>query len=1082
MRMKLPTLAFCLLVFMSSVLFAQSTTATIVGTITDPSSAAVPGARVTATNTGTSVARSVQSNGEGEYRIEFLPVGEYVVEVSASGFKKIVQKNIVLQVDQVARVDVSLAIGRTAESVEITAAPPLVNTSNVELGRTVENAEIVDLPIVNRNVYTLLTLTPGVQRNDNSIVLGYPEQRTLINGGVDGGAGSVNYYLDGGTNMTSLRNTGNVLPNPDAIEEFRVETNNYNAEYGRFASGVVNVLTKSGTNEFRGSVFEFVQNTILDANTWGNQFGTPPLHRNRFGATVGGPIQTNKTFFFGSYAGLRQVTSTFLNGAIVPTALERQGDFSQSAVKPIDPTTGKAFLNNKIPIGRQDIVAMNIINNMIPAANVGNNQWQGFLRSPYNTDEFLGKVDHVFSDSHRVTLSYYETSGTNIAQAGTGNLPWSSQQFNWRQHEANISDTWVINPSQVNQAWLTYSRNFGGRLNVPQTSLAALGSSFTPQGTPSLPQITVTGFFNLTQAISGPVAGTNFYGARDTFSWTHGRHSFKFGAELSLDKDIQQTLLNNYGVFTFNGVVSKNALADFELGLPSSLSQDAPVTGYTNSWYTAFFVQDDFRIHPRLTLNLGVRWDVQTPPTDPQNKESTFVPGVQSVVNPAAPIGLLFPGDPGVTRGIIPVAWKHVSPRVGFAWDPLGNGKTAIRAGFGVFYGSLSGNEWNTTSNFEPFAIRLTFTNPNSATNKGAGATLTNPYKGLAGGDPFPYNGKFVNGGSIFGPSPNFTWPYTYQINFSVQQQLTNNLSVNVAYVGSLSHNLPFAVDENYPVSTGATASNIQARRPDAAFGQILGLQSNQTASYNALQITAVQRMSRHLSFNAFYVFGKAFDSAQLDNNTAQGGVQNFANISEDRGRADIDMRHQAVVSMIWQPDYYTGGNGILRNVLNGWSISPILNVHTGLPFTVLNGADANFDGNSTDRAQIVADPGSGVCPNGAVVGAATCWFNTSAVVRNAPVNGKPVDGNSPRNFLEGPGFKELDLAIFRSFKLRERLTLQLRGEAMNVCNFANLNNPNATAPAAIPTAAQQNTLGTFGTISSAAPTRALQLGMRLTF
>jgi hypothetical protein len=240
--------------------------------------------------------------------------------------------------------------------------------------------------------------------------------------------------------------------------------------------------------------------------------------------------------------------------------------------------------------------------------------------------------------------------------------------------------------------------------------------------------------------------------------------------------------------------------------------------------------------------------------------------------------------------------------------------------------------------------------------------------------------------------------------------------------------------------------------------------------------------MSRHLSFNAFYVFSKAFDSVQLDNNTAQGGVQNFANMGEDRGRADIDMRHQAVVSMIWQPDYYTGGSGILRNILNGWSISPILNVHTGLPFTVLNGADANFDGNNTDRAQIVADPGSGTCPNGAVVGAATCWFNTTAVVRNAPANGKPVDGNSPRNFLEGPGFKELDLAIFRNFKLRERLTLQLRGEAMNVCNFANLNNPNATAPAAIPTAAQQNTLGTFGTISSAAPTRALQLGMRLTF
>src|SRR5215510_4963663 len=693
-RMKLrPFVWFCLVVLIPWALLAQVTTGTIVGTVPDPSGAAVPRANVAATNIGTGLSRSVECNGEGEYRIELLPVGQYYVEVNAPGFRKVVQKNIALQVNQTARVDVSLPVGETSERVEITTAPPLVNTSDVELGRTVENVEIVDLPIVNRNVYTLLDLTPGVQRNDNSIVLGYPEQRTLINGGVDGGAGSVNYYLDGGTNMTSLRNTGNILPNPDAIQDFRVQTNNYNAEYGRFANGVINVLTKSGSNEFHGSLFEFVQNTILNANDWGNTVtDTPPLHRNRFGGTIGGPIAKNKTFFFGSYAGLRQVTSTFLNGAIVPTALERNGDFSQSVTATgakvfiKDPTkTGTCnattqtacFSNNGqvnvIPPGRLDGVAMNIIKNFIPTANLPGNKWQGFIPSPYNTDEFLAKVDHKFSDSNTTTLSYFETSGTNTVRAGNGNLPWSQQQFEWRQHDANVSDTWVISPSKINQAWLTYTRNFGGRLNVPQTSLADLGSLFTPQGTRSLPQLTVTGFFNLTQAIAGPVAGTNFYALRDTFSYTRGRHAFKFGGELSLDKDIQQALLNNYGVFTFNGVVTQNALADFLVGLPSSLSQDAPSFGFTNTWYTALFAQDDFRIHPRLTFNLGVRWDVQTPPTDPQNKESTYVPGAHSTVNPAAPTGILFPADPGITRGIIPIAWNHVSPRVGFAWDPFGD-------------------------------------------------------------------------------------------------------------------------------------------------------------------------------------------------------------------------------------------------------------------------------------------------------------------------------------------------------------------------------------------------------------------------
>src|SRR5262249_20261973 len=661
-----------------------------------------------------------------------------------------------------------LQLGQVTETVQVTSEIPLVNTSNPEIGRTIDTHEIINLPIVNRNAYTLLDLVPGVQRNDNSIVLGYPEQRTLINGGIDAGAGSVNYYLDGGINMTGIRNTGNILPNPDAIQEFRVQTNNYSADYGRFQNGVVNTLTKSGTNNIHGSLFEFVRNTVFNANNWGNTGATPPLHRNQFGGTIGGPIIKNKTFFFGSYAGLRQITNTFFNGAIVPTDLERVGDFSQSATKPVNPATGLAFPGNKLT--QMDPVAVNIINNFVPRANVAGNKWQGFAPNPYNTDEFLAKVDHNLTESRRLTLSYFETSGDNQVVPGTNantqtaqnQLPWSIQQFACRQHNANVSGTWSLNSNMVNQVWLNYTRNFGGRTNVPPTSLTALGSSAIIQGTPSLPQIGVTGFFNLTQAIAGPVTGTNFYSVRDVFSYTHGRHAFRFGGELSLDKDIQQALLNNYAVFGCNGTASKNALADFELGIQSSVTQDAPSFGFTITWYTACFAQDDFRIFPRLTLNLGVRWDIQTPPTDPQNKESTFIQGVQSTVRPTAPAGILFPGDPGITRGIVPIRWNHVSPRVGFAFDPNGNGKTSIRGAAGIFYGSVSGNEWNTTSNFEPFAIRLNFANSNINKN-GSGATLSNPYRNFPGGPPFPYNGGFVSGGSIFGPSTNFRWPYTYQ-------------------------------------------------------------------------------------------------------------------------------------------------------------------------------------------------------------------------------------------------------------------------------------------------------------------------------
>lgn len=1132
---------------------AQLTTTAIYGRVTDATGAAMMGAQVSATNKDTNLSRTTVTNGQGEYRIELLPAGSYELQIRAPGFKTTVQSGIVLQVSVDARVDVTMDLGEMSQTVKVSSEIPLVNTANAEIGRTVENAEITNLPIVNRDVYTLLTLTPGVQQsNSGQIILGYPEQRTFIHGGVDGGAGSVSYYLDGGTNMTGIRNTGNILPNPDAIQEFRVETNNYNAEYGRMSGGVVTAITKSGTNAFHGSLFEFWRNNALNANNWHNPNPTPPLHRNQFGGTVGGPIRRDNTFFFFSYQGLRQTTSAFLTGAIVPSALEGTGNFSQSSGGNIVVPTGKTFagqtagtafhcnpttgqptgggqVNNVICPSFLDPVAMNILTH-IPVANQPGNGWAGSVPGPDNRNDFLAKIDHALSAAHRLTFNYFETSGKSVTtplnsgtQLPNGNLPWSVQQFQWRQHVFNVSDTWVIGPSMVNQAWLNFTRNFGGRLNLtdatmtnptlaPQASLGDLGSAFTIQGTPSLPNIDVTGFFHVAQANAGPKTGTNFYGVRDVATYTRSRHSLKFGAEVSLDKDIQQADLSNWGSFTFNGSNgTKNALANYLLGLPNAIQQDAPVIGYTNSWSTGFFVQDDFRIFPRLTLNLGLRWDIQTPPTDPFNRESTFVPGVQSTVNPSAPKGLLFAGDPGVERGTVPVRWHRVSPRIGVAWDPFGNGKTSIRAGGGIFYGSVSGNEWNTTTNFEPFAIRLQFPGVGTFT----GPTLQNPYQGLTGGDPFPYKGAFVSGGPVLGIAPNFQWPYSYQVNLSVQRQITSEFSMSVAFVGTYSHNLPFAVDLNYPlnVSNGfignpnnncagpftnlVTAANAICRRPidnlsftsgapkpgqsASPFGQVQSVQSNQTASYNGLQVTAQKRMGHHLLLNGFYTYSKTFDSVQLDNNTNMGLVQNFANLREDRGRADFDFRHTFVTSFTWQVDYYRGESGVARGLLNGWSISPIVTLRSGQPFTVLNGADANQDGVNTDRAQLVPGVNPVLDPHNAQFNSVgtRVWFNPAAFQRNPATPGVVLDGNSSRNFLDGPGYRNVDLAVFRDFKLGERFALQARLEASNAFNMVSLDQPNATASASPSTIAATTS---FGTITRAKPMRQLQLGLRLTF
>lgn len=1144
-------IVFCLVaLLLPSVLRAQLTTTAIYGRVTDGNGGTIVGAQVLVTNTDTNLSRTAQTSAEGEYRVEFLPIGSYRVDITAASFKRFVRAGVVLEVNVPARVDAVLQLGDINQTVTVSESVPLVDTSSPEIGRTIENEEVVNLPLVNRNAYQLLQLTPGVQNSSFNpgqpnpvITLGYPEQRTFINGGVDGGAGSVSYYLDGGINMTGLRNTGNILPNPDAIQEYRVETNNYNAEYGKMSAGVITVITKTGTNAFHGGLFDYWRSDALNAAPWNSTVGTPPLRREQFGGTFGGPIRKDKTFVFGSYQGLRQLSSFLFTGATLPTAAEAGGNLAAllpaGGSLPSQYTCGSSTV---ICSSLMDPVAQKLLTSSVfPNIPTAGGAFQAVAPSPYNTDEFLIKVDHNLTSNQRLSGSYFYTSGNNLvpplnSTSGqpNGNIPWDVQQFTWRQQNANLSDTWTAKSSLVNQVWLGYTRNIAGRLNLPGTSLGDLGSEFTVQGPHSLPQITVTGFFTAASAIAGPVAGSNFYSARDVVSYTHGRHSISFGGDETLDKDIQQTLLNNYGVFGFNGTNIKDsvsgktiavpAFANFVMGLPTSVSQDAPVTGYTNSWSTGLFLQDNFRILPRLTLNLGVRWDIQTPPTDPLNRGTSFQAGEQSTAVPAAPQGALFTGDPGVTRGIVPVRWHHVSPRAGFAWDPFGDGKTSVRAGAGVFYGSVSGNEWNTVTNFEPSAVRYTFTNVTQAvTGSGTtavpqGATLSCPYNklvaknasgtplgptvtcaagsgsGVSGTDPFPFvPPQFLTpGGPFFGFSRNFQWPYSYQFNFSVQRQVTSNFSVSVAYVGNLAHDLPFAQDINAPL-TGALApacatssgANIVDRRPidnpgfatcaapGSPFGTVLLVQSNQTASYNGLQATAQLRVTHGVMLYGFYTFSHTFDSVQLDNNTTQGGAEDMTNLGLERGPADFDLRHQFVTAAVWQLNYYKGENGFERGLLNGWSASSIINIHSGFPFTILDGKDANLTGNSAaERAELV--PGQNPVLSNRT---AAKWFNTAAFVQIPAVNGTSLDGNSSRNTLRGPTFKDVDLSISRDFRLsriREGLNLQFRGDAYNVFNIVSLNAP----------AGNGATVGssTFGVITSASAMRQLQVGLRLTF
>jgi hypothetical protein len=1049
--------------------FSQQVTGSILGSVQDAQGAMIPGAQVTARNQDTGFSRTMQSNDQGEYRIDFLPPGNYHVQVSVKGFRNFAINGIPLAVGQFARVDAHMEVGEASSTVEVQATAPLVNTEDAAVGQTVGTDQITTLPLVNRNVYSLLSLTPGVQYTANAIALGFPAQRTFINGGADATMGSVNYYLDGGPNMSSLRDTGNITPNPDALEEFRVDTNNYSAEYGRFGNGVINVITRSGTNQFHGSAFEFLRNTDLNANTW-NAITKPPLHRNQFGVAGGGPIKRNKTFFFGTYSGLRQDTTTFLTGAVVPTPAERAGNFSALTKQIIDPLSGVQFPNNAIPASRFDLTAVNVLNKYIPLANQPNNGLQGQVPSPYNTDEYMMKVDHMISESQRLTVSYFTSAGNNAISPG-GNMVWSVQSYTWRQQNANINYTWTLSPDLVNQTWLSLTRYFGGRTNLPAMSLHDLGSDFLPQGTPSLAQIAVTGYFTLGQSIAGPEAGDNFYNFRDVASYTHGRHSIRFGGDISLAKDIQTTLLNNYGTFSFTGAKTGpktnqgDAFADFLLGLPVTMNQDAPEDAIYNFWLVGLFVQDDFKIHPRVTLNLGLRYDIQTPPTDPQNREETFVPGRQSATISSAPPGVLVVGDSGITRGVVPVRWGHVSPRVGFAWDPFGDGKTAVRAGAGIFYGSVSGNGWGTVENSQPFAVREQFSNV---------ASLTHPYAALPGGvSPYPYvyspsTARFITPAGLLPIALNFQWPLSYQLNFTVQHEIAKGFTLSAGYVGTLGHHLAFSPDVNYPVyNSSATSSNYNNRRPyDVGLLSTINLmESNATATYNALQVKARKALSSYLTFSAFYTYSKSLSSEQMDGASTSGGAEDSNNLALEHGRSDYDQRHNFVTALIWNVSYYKGNSLFLKNLLNGWTLSPIVTLTSGLPFTVSSGKDNNYDGVTNDRANLAGAPV--LDPHRSRSQVIAEWFNTAAFVAN-PIG---TDGTSARNLLDAPGSKNVDMGIFRDFSLHEKMKLQFRAEFTNFFNLVNLTAPNATL-----------TSSAFGQITSANQMRQLQLGLRLSF
>jgi len=1144
-----------LLIAFSTLGHAQLTTATMVGSVTDSTGAVIPNATVTVTQTDTNFTRTVKTKEDGSFRDEFLPIGPYKIDVSAPGFKALQRTGVVLSVMQEANLTLMLQNGETTETVNVTSGAPLINLTNATIGRTVSNVEIENLPLVGRDTYQLLSLTPGVQANKVQNSLGFKEQHVYINGSTDDFTGQVSYYLDGGLNMTGLRNSGNAIPSPDAISQFHVETNNFSATLGRYAAAVVSLVTKNGTNQFHGSAFEFYRTRNFTAVSH-NSTTKGPYARNEYGATLGGPIRKDKDFFFASFGGLRATTSPKFSGN-VPSAAQLTGDFSENLPTNIttcsqspskadntnfkflvcNPATNKPYPNNVItdPLDPTAVSIVSYLNSIgvKPGAGpraFGDNQYtyRELSPTPEKYNQYLIKTDHQLTANHRLTLSYFLYDYNIKINPGGLTPQWTHSNYATKQQNANISDTWTMNERTVNQVWLSYTRQAGGRNPVPNNStFADFGSDFGISGSPSRGQVAVPSWFTLSQSITGPKAGTNLYAFRDLLSTTRGKHTLSMGAETSLEKDYQLTSLDNYGVFTYattKATRTSNALSDYMLGLPSKYEQDTGEYAEANYWNFALFTQDDWRILPNLTVNLGLRYDWQQAPTDTQNRQTNFIPGVQShafdnvsiagKTGPQlAPIGMLFPGDPGVPTTGAYTPSSHISPRFGLSYDPYGNGKTVFHAAGGLFYGGISGNLWELPSNFAPYAVRPTFNKVVSM----AHPYSNDPTEFPGGINPFPSltyiphtsTASFLAINQVASFDPHFQWPVTYQINAGIQQELGNGLALSINYVASLNRKLPIYHDLNPPqfnitadgnsgpsctdktkaCAYANTSSTVNNRRPlNSQFGvsaaapiysNVYNLRSTENSNYNGLQVSLEKRLSHHFSARGHYIWSKTLASNALNgSNLAATFVDpNYPQL-EAHQRSSEDRRNMVTASFVWNPDYFTSYNRFIRTALNGWTVSGIITANSGQPFTVTTGTDVNGDGQTNDRPSIV--PGKTPSILGGKrsrVAAEDQWFDTSAYcipgADGCPGVG-PLGrlGNTRPAQLDSPGYRDVDASLFRTFGIFESLRFQLRGEFTNVFNLTNLGTP---------TTAMNSS--NFGKVTgSGGSNRIIQVGGRILF
>jgi outer membrane receptor protein involved in Fe transport len=1067
-----------LLLFMCAALaaYSQNVTASLTGVVRDATGGSVPNATVRATNTGTNAEFQATTNAEGQYTIRTMPVGVYRVVIEAPGFKRHETSGIRLQVDEVARVDATLDVGAAAETVTVSGAVVPVDTETSTLKTVVDQRRIEELPLNGRNPTQLMRLVAGVTADPRADVTSGTTYPGVTPVSVNGSrSNTTNYVLDGANNNDHYTNAPNPMPNPDALQEFSVQTNNFSAEFGRNSGAVVNAITKSGTNEFHGSAFEFVRNNALNATNFfspvvNGQKQSDGLKRNQFGATLGGPVTIpkiynghDKTFFFFSYQGTRLRQAPVQSQIIVPSAAMRSGDFS-ALMKPLNnPLAGGTFANNRIPAADISPISLAILQH-IPLPTSGNTT---FAAAPNNFDEdqWLVRGDQQISNSNRLSVRWFRSFGNTPAYLDPNNYLANNVGRTWLNQSVSVTDTQTIGANFTNQVLFSFNRTDGNNVPIyPDKSFHDLGINIYTDDKPQW-YVAVSGYWGTLNT-----GDTNRFlrdetQFTDTARWTHGQHQFSFGGEYGHGADDVTNNFRANGRFTFNGgsaPFTGDSFADFLLGKFASIQQGAGE--YRNTRFNRFdvFFDDAWKIKPRFTLNLGIRWEPFLPYTDLNNRLAAWYPGQQSTRYVNAPLGVVFPGDAGIPAGGFPTTWRNFAPRVGFAWDVFGDGKTSVRGGYGVFYDQPSTIAWNSQADQAPFGTVLT-------TDGNASNSLANPYAGAVNPFPSPLNppsdAYFPQYSSQYLVSPGMRNPYMQSWNLTIERQIAGNFVVRGSYVGSKGTNLVSIRELNPAVyAPGVSTATTNQRRIFApAMGSTNIVEPGANSSFNALQLTLERRFAKGFSILTNYQFGKSIDESSANKGTGINMTDPF-NRRFDRGRSDFDRTHVFNFSGLWELPIHFQNRGV-NALLGGWSLNSIVSLMSGYPFTVTSGVDNARTGTGGQRAILVGDPNiMGEQSRGAMV---SQYLNRAAFAPN-PIG---TLGTLGRNIFEGPGFANVDLGLAKHFQITERVTTTFRFETFNAFNHPNFDLPNATLSS-----------GNFMKITTAYDPRILQFALRMTW